>query len=213
MQRRNMITTAIGVCVLGLAVTVGGGRADAQAPVPEAGKFVTELSQRAVANLTVPNISDTERADRFRAILEQAFDVPLIARFTLGRYWRLASDAERAEYMKLFEDYLVQNYGTRFKEYTGENLRVDQTRAGQDNEALVLSTLVRTTGGPVSVMWRLRRDGATFKIIDVVVEGVSMAITQRDDYAAVIQQAGGKVAALLNTLRDKMTVASAAPTQ
>lgn len=200
MKRRNFATTV--AVVAGVGGLLGRARfAVAQISAPDAARFIKDLSVKAIADLTDLSLNDVERARRFDALLRENFDVPEIGRFVLGRFWRMATEAERAEYLKLFEGYLVQIYAKRFKEYTGENLRVDQTRPGNDNEIVVLSTIVRSQIGPAQVAWRLRREGAGFRIVDVSVEGVSLALTHRDDFAAVIQRGGNKVEALLVMLR------------
>jgi phospholipid transport system substrate-binding protein len=177
--------------------------------VPEAGEFLSGLASKAIAGLTDKSIPPTERATRFRVLLTEGFDVPTIARFVLGRYWRTATEDERAEYLKLFEDFIVQSYASRFTEYAGENIRVTMSRAGSDGEVTVYTDLVRPSGPPVKVEWRTRRESGSFKIVDVIVEGVSMGITQRDDFSAAIQRGGGKVEALITILRDKVKTAQA----
>lgn len=178
------------------------------APSPEAGEFIVGLADKAIAGLTDFNVPLTERTARFRALLNQGFDVQHIGRFVLGRFWRTASDAERSEYLQLFEDFVVHSYATRFREYAGENLRVVHTRTAADAEVFVLTDLVRPSGPPIRVEWRLRRDDPGFKVVDVLVESVSMSITQRDDFSATIQRAGGRVEGLLAVLRDKVRTAS-----
>ncbi len=177
-------------------------------PSPEAGDFIMALADKAIAGLTDFNVPLPERTTRFRVLLNEGFDVQHIGRFVLGRFWRSASEEERAEYLRLFEDFIVHSYATRFREYAGENLKVVGTRAAADGEAYVLSDLLRPSGPPVRVEWRLRRDNSGFKIVDVLVESVSMSITQRDDFSATIQRAGGRVEGLLTVLRDKVRTAS-----
>lgn len=172
------------------------------ATASEAGAFVATLADSAVAKVTDKALAAEERKTRFRALFLDGFDVPAIARFVLGRYWRLATDAERGEYLKLFEDAIVETYAHRFADYSGEQLRVLSTRAA-DGEAFVFSEMIRPTGAPVKVDWRLRREGTSFKITDIVIEGVSMGVTQRDDFSAVIQRSGGKIEGLLASLREK----------
>ena len=173
-------------------------------PSPEAGEFIMALADKAITGLTDFNVPLSERSTRFRVLLNEGFDVQHIGRFVLGRFWRTASEAERAEYLQLFEDFIVHSYATRFREYAGENLKVMGTRSAPDGEAYVLTDLVRPSGPPVRVEWRLRRDSSGFKVVDVLVESVSMSITQRDDFSATIQRAGGKVEGLLAVLRDKV---------
>lgn len=188
--------------LLTLAAMAGGAPQPARAAEPTA--FVTDLADKAITRLTAKELNQGARNAEFRKLLVGNFDVPAIGRFVLGRYWREANDAQRAEYMKLFEDLLVITYGSRFAEYGGEKLKVQQARNVGSDDVLVGSEVQRPTGPPVKVDWRVRKSGDTLKIIDVIIEGVSMAVTQRDDYAAVIQRNGGKIDGLLSSLRDKV---------
>lgn len=179
----------------------------AAASVPEAGSFISNLADEAIAGVTDTSISDEERVRRFRELLKVKFDVPQIARFVLGRYWRVASPEERDTYTQLFEDYIVQTYASRFREYNNENLKVQNATRNPDGDVMVVSNIERN-GPPIRVEWKLQADGKTFKIVDVVIEGVSMAVTQRDDFAATIQARGGKVAGLIDALRQKTRTAT-----
>lgn len=195
------------LAVAPLAPAAAQARPGAVAAAPEAGEFIVKLADRAIAGLTDANVAKPDREQRFRRLLNEGFDVAHIARFVLGRYWRVASETERAEYLRLFEDFIVNSYAQRFGEYAGENLKVTNTRAAAD-DVTVFSDLLRPNGPAVKVEWKLRRDGSSFRIVDVVVEGVSMSITQRDDFSATIQRSGGKVEGLLAVLRDKIKTTS-----
>ncbi|HEX9461116.1 MAG TPA: ABC transporter substrate-binding protein [Alphaproteobacteria bacterium] len=179
----------------------------ARPTVPEASRFISALADEAIHGVTDTSITDPERIQRFRELLRLKFDIPSVSRFVLGRYWRAATPEERTEYTQLFEDYIVQTYATRFREYRGEGLRVGNATQASDQEILVVSNIVRD-GPPIRVEWKVRPDGNTFKIVDVIVEGVSMAVTQRDDFAATIQARGGKVAGLIEALKQKVRTAS-----
>ena len=125
----------------------------------------------------------------------------------LGRYWRVATAEERDEYVKLFQDYVVQIYASRFQDYNGEKLKVDAAWRADDG-AVVTTSILRQSGPPVKVDWKLRGAAPAFKIVDVMVEGVSMSVTQRDDFAAAIQAHDGNVAGLIDMLRQKIQTAS-----
>ena len=178
-----------------------------EAAVPEAGKFISGLANEAIAGLADKSLSTEQRAERFRTLLTSDFDMPTIARFVLGRYWRVATPQERDEYVRLFQDYVVQIYASRFQGYNGEQLKVDAARRDDDG-AIVSSSILRPSGPPVKVDWKLRGAAPGFKIVDVMVEGVSMSVTQRDDFAAAIQAHGGKVAGLIDMLKQKIQTAS-----
>jgi phospholipid transport system substrate-binding protein len=220
MSSRIAAALAAGVLISALAVFANAPQAVAQqalsqqaqgrgaaASAPEAGSFITNLATEAIQGVTDKSISDEERVRRFRELLKIKFDVPQIARFVLGRYWRTATPDERDTYTQLFEDYIVQTYADRFHQYNGEGLKVVNATRGQDDDVVVISNIERN-GPAVRVEWKLHPEGSTFKIVDVMVEGVSMAVTQRDDFAATIQARGGKVAGLIDALRQKTRTAS-----
>lgn len=165
--------------------------------------FVEGLGKKALSSLTDPSLTKDEREKRVRSLLNSYFDVGTIARFTLGTNWRNASDAEKKEYTKLFENMIVSTYAQRFSEYSGQELQVGKSTQASDRDTVVSSQIIQKNGPPVSVDWRVRNSGGNMKIIDVIVEGVSMSVTQRADFASVIQNGGGKVEALLQTLRER----------
>jgi phospholipid transport system substrate-binding protein len=196
----------LAVCVAGAAWACGAGTASAQgAPqqVPAAQAFVERLAQRAIEGLTAREIDTAERTKRFRELLTEAFDVPKIGRFALGAAWRTANAADREAYLKAFEDFIVATYATRFADYGGEQIRVVSSRRLDEGEAAVGTMFERARGEPVRVDWRLAPDGQSWKIIDVIIEGVSMAITQRDDFASTVQRNGGRIGPLVDQLREK----------
>lgn len=178
----------------------------ADTAAPEAGQFISALADQAIAGLADKSLSTTQRVQKFREVLATDFDMPAIARFVLGRYWRVATPQERDEYVKLFQDYIVQIYATRFQGYNGEKLKVEAAYRAEDG-AIVTTSILRESGPPVKVDWKLQGAAPSFKIVDVMVEGVSMSVTQRDDFAAAIQAHGGKVAGLIDMLRQKVQTA------
>ncbi|MCC7275171.1 MAG: ABC transporter substrate-binding protein [Alphaproteobacteria bacterium] len=172
--------------------------ATAAAQTPRA--LIETLGDKAIKSLT-GNVPRAEREQRFQTLLRDGFDVEAIGRFTLGRYWRQATPEQQAEYLKLFERFIVQAYAARFAEYTGEQFRVTGERPDGD-VVLVQSEIFKAGAPPTKVEWRVAHNSAP-KIVDVVVEGVSMAVTQRSEFAAVIQRSGGSVDGLLAALRSK----------
>ena len=177
--------------------------APTQAATSEASQFVNTLASDTIAVLSNDKISDGERQEAFRTLLTQGFDLPLIARFVVGRYWRSASEAEKAEFMATFEDYLVVSYAARLGNYSGQVLRVVNDRDVDGNDVMVASEIQQGTAPAIKVDWRLRRTENTWRIIDIAVEGVSMAVAQRSEFGAVIRAKGGKLPALTQVLRAK----------
>lgn len=195
MVRRLFLSVAVGLLAL------GAGLAPSAAQSPEA--FVRIVAQRAIDQLSVKDLLEGERESRFRALLNEHFDIHEIGRFALGLYWRQATDQQKAEYQKLFEEFVVQSYSHRFKDYSGEQFRVTQVVDAAGSDKLVQTEIVRPHGNPIRLNWRVRPSPNSFRIVDVVLEGISMSTTQRDEFAAVIRQNGGKVDGLLAALRKK----------
>lgn len=169
----------------------------------DAAGFISDLGQRTVRILAAKS-SEAERETKFRAIFEEGFDIPAIARFVLGGYWRTASEAQRRDFIALFEAYVVHAYTVRFNDYGGEQLKVTAARAEDEESSMVQSIIDRPSGAPpIKLAWRVNKTATGFKITDVIVEGVSMAVTQRQEFASVIQRNGGQLDALLKLLREK----------
>lgn len=166
--------------------------------------FIADLGDRAVRTLADGKLSDEDKKEKFRGLLREGFDIRTLGRFAVGRYWRKASKAQRNEYRELFTEYIVQTYAARFKQYSGEKLQVSEQRAAGKKDTIVKSQLIRPEGAPVRIEWRVRDRKHKLLVIDIIVEGVSMAITQRDEFSSVIRRGGGDFATLLAVLKEKI---------
>jgi phospholipid transport system substrate-binding protein len=169
--------------------------------------FMNQLWGRA-ADLLNNKIDPAIRLARFRELFNADFDCPGIARFVLGHYWRNASEEEQQEFVRLFGDYVVYVYTARLSNFGGETLKVRGSRS--DGDGLIVSTDVSSPGAttPLKIDWRLVADTGAYKISDVIVEGVSMAVTQRSEFASVVQRNGGQVRGLLAMMREKTASAA-----
>ena len=174
-------------------------RAEAQA---DAAAFIGGLAADAVPVLTNPAMPERDREQKFRELLDKGFDMQELARLVLGQYWRRASPEEQQEFVGLLESYLVQIYADRFSDFQNVALEVGSTRRDQDTQ-FVSSTMRQSNGPPVQLEWRVDQLDGRFVITDLVVEGVSMVITQRSEFASVIRQRGGQVDGLLQLLRQR----------
>jgi phospholipid transport system substrate-binding protein len=186
--------------VLATTVSVTAGAQGGKGEKTET--FIADLGDRALQVLVLDSQTPSERDEAFRSLLSEGFDLPLIGRYALGRYWRRATPEQRTEYRKLFEDFIVETYVARLGEYSGETLQVVTSRP-DDKDTIVTTEIVREGRPAIRVDWRVRNGDTEPKIVDVVVEGVSMLLTQRDEFASVIQRSGGSVEGLLSRLRDK----------
>ncbi|WP_316980420.1 MlaC/ttg2D family ABC transporter substrate-binding protein [Shumkonia mesophila] len=178
----------------------------------DAGRFVESLADRAVQSLTDGDISRPERVHRFRTLFNEHFAVEEIGKWVLGRYWRQATPAEQAEYLRLFEDYIVASYVDRFAAYTGEKLRIIKVLTEDGGGIIVFSEIFAMNGEQTAarVDWRIEEKDHHFKVVDLVAEGVSMSVTLRSDFASIVRREGD-LSGLLKVLRTKTATLEASP--
>lgn len=201
-------TFLMGALALSLAASALPSLASAEDADPR--KFIEGLADQAIVNVADQSISETERDARFRTLFSNSFDIPEIGKSVLARYWRTATPDQQQEFVKLFEDMTVLTWAKRFKTYNGEKLETLSSNHEGEKLWTVDTRLKRTQGQPIPVQWRLRETPQGLRIVDIVVEGVSMAITYRQDYTGALQSNGGKVDQLLVTMRTKVDQLKAA---
>jgi phospholipid transport system substrate-binding protein len=163
--------------------------------------FAQKVGDSAITDLTAPGITDSARVKRMRQLLVNIFDAEAVGRFVLGPYTRQASPEEFKEFLKLYEVYVAHNYAGLFKRYNGQ--KVEYTREQPTpNGNIVVNGIIRQVSGPdIGTELRLHKVGDTYKAIDLRIEGVSMPLTHRKQFASVIAQRGGKVSGLISALK------------
>lgn len=192
------IGRTVAIVLLLFAGLMATPRADAaQDPVT----FISNLGTQGMDALR------TGQDQRFRQLLETNFDLPAIGRFVLGPYSRMLSPAEFQTFVPLFGEYLARVYTTRLQRYADAPFRVVETKPY--GAATVVTSQVGPTGGgsPVRIDWYVENSGGRPLVTDVVVDGVSMKVTQRGEFASIIQRNGGNPQALLAVLRQQLAEA------
>jgi phospholipid transport system substrate-binding protein len=177
---------------------------DQQAFLQQSERFVAQLSNVAIQELVNPAVPRETRVVRFRQILQSSFDIDNVSRFVLGRYWRMATPEQRIEYRQLFEKLLVRLYEEKFQSYNGQTLTVTGSRLASGGDFALVSSRIKDPAAPqpINVEWRVVKGGGKPRIADVAVEGISMTLSQRQEFAAVIQRNGGSVESLLKVMRE-----------
>lgn len=168
-------------------------------------EFVKNVGNDIVKILADRGSNLDERRERFRAVLKTNFDIRSIGRFVLARHWRTLNDEQRSRFLNLFENALVENYASQFDNYNNESLEVKGARGSKEGGVIVQTEVIRPQGGkPLNVDWKVfhTKDGS-YKILDIVIDGVSLSNTQRSTYAATIQNNNGRIEALLESMEDK----------
>jgi phospholipid transport system substrate-binding protein len=208
MVSRLLIIWAVFVATVAWSAGNAGAHA---ADAAGAAAFLTALSERAIDQLTNDDVPEVEREKSFRTLLNEGFAIPAIGRFVLGRYWRVASEEERQAFLDAFEDVIVQRFLPLFAGYRGERLEIGEAKQESSNLFIVSTVISRPQGEAAQVLWRIRGADTRYQILDVGVEGVSMAITLRSEYGSFVQRQGGQVSVLVESLREKLARGAFAP--
>jgi phospholipid transport system substrate-binding protein len=169
--------------------------------VEKATAFVQQTGDRLVAIVNGTQAA----ADKRRAltqILETAVDIDGIARFCLGRFSRTASPDQQKRFIAAFHEVLVTNISSKLGEYRGVKLTVQRGRQ-QDDEAIVTTIVERPNNQPTTVDWVIEQPTAAPKIIDVIAEGTSLRLTQRQDYASYLARNNNDIDALINAMKQQ----------
>lgn len=168
-------------------------------------KYVQTLGDRAILELTDKSATDRERVMRMRALLLESFDVPAVSQFVLGTYWRQTTEDQRKEFIKLYSTVVSHTYAGLFKKYSGEQFKVQRERAVDDEITVVYAQIIQPSGAePIAIEITTKTEpSGEYKAVDIKVEGISMPLTHRKEYASVIQRNSGKVSELLKLLKQK----------
>lgn len=200
MNRRLLLSTPL--IAAGLVALPRAGRA--QVDPASAAAFIQGAGNELVAAINDPRLDLTRRRDRVAATLRRTIDVEGTGRFILGRYARQASPAELAEYNRLFDDIIVRNLSARFGEYRGVKFSLGRSQQRTEEDVLVNTIVERPNTPAFSLDWRVSEVGGHPRVVDVIAEGTSLRLTTRSEYSAVIQRNGGRVASLLDAMRNQI---------
>jgi len=201
-SRRRLVVMTAGLALLILSP----GPAPAATTPDGATAVIQDLAEGAWELLHRKDLDQRHRLDQLTQLLTSKTDVPLLSRLVLGRYWRELSEAQQAGYEKLFRAVVMRNLARRLDQYANgasgpldQHFRVVSEQPAGRNDVLVRTKVVTREGDSLNVDWRLRvRDGRPV-IIDMIVAGASLLVSQRSEFAAVIERSN--VDGLLTELR------------
>lgn len=200
LARRRLFSWALaGLALPAVIAPMRGARA-----ADAAAAFIQELGDEVVRVLRQGDLHGADRRAVLQDLLQTATDMELVGRLVLGRAWRTASEEQLEEYLQLFRGYALQTLIDRLNayDYDGETFEITGGRTVDERDAVV-TTVIRSPGHqPFRVEWRVRETGSRHAIIDVVIEGVSLVVSQRSEFAAVIGRSG--MDGLLAELRQRI---------
>lgn len=172
--------------------------------VHPAARKIEAMGAEVMATLNDPSLSREDRERRFREMLARDLDIPVLARFMLGRHWNKTSPETRDAYMEAFGGYLINRYASLLGGASQiERFHVEQVKSLPKGDTLVNTRIDRTGKNPILAAWRMReRDDGRIVIIDLMMEGFSMAQTQRQEFRSILRANDGRIEDLITALRE-----------
>ena len=169
----------------------------------EADVFVQSTVNRAAKTLG-GNLSKEERVEKLKDIARETVDIEGIGFYSLGANKKNLTSDQLSEYKKVFSEYFLKSFASRLAEYSNPEIEVNSKKIINKNYTIVSSTLVATESRPeVQIQWRVyTKDPDNLLIRDLIIEGLSLARTQKEEFSSIINSNDGKIEALLKNLSD-----------
>tara|TARA_A100001011_G_scaffold400341_1_gene514229 strand:+ start:1356 stop:1952 length:597 start_codon:yes stop_codon:yes gene_type:complete len=169
----------------------------------EADIFVQSTVNRAAETLG-GNLSKTERIEELKKIALDTVDITGIGFYSLGKHRKLMTGEKKEEYQKIFREYFLKSFSSRLAEYSNPVIEVNSKEKINENYTIVSSILVGTDKRPeIKIDWRIYTKNKDKPLIrDLIIEGLSLARTQKEEFNSIIQNSGGDVEALFESLRN-----------
>lgn len=194
-RRQALFATLIGA-IASPALAQGGAR-DLGAE-----QFVQARAQKIIGVLADKGLSNAQKNAAFHQAVDELADVPRITNFVLGKYARTITPEQKARFSTAFRAYAEGVYQNRLGDYHGETLKVTGSVVRKPGDVIVNTVVAGgQVGKPLPVAWRVLGSGGTWKVVDVQVSGVWLAITQQQDFVSTIDNAGGNIDVLISQLQ------------
>ena len=192
------------LCLLPLFLTALPARASDQ--IAAANNLITNMISEVETYLETDSGSIEKRTKNITKLLDTHFDLPAIARFSAGPYWRAANEQERSDYVQTMRDVMIGTVVRNFDQLSGLRFSTIDSQTKGENMVLVRGSFNDSTGKrpPVSVGWRVITPAmAPAKVLDVEIENISMLVTQKQENITIIRQNEGRFSALIEAMRKR----------
>ena len=200
--RRLGLRLVLGMLICAAALTASAKDETAEAQLVEAPRaMVEDTLERVLAILNDRESTSESRRARIEAIADEVFDFETMSKLSMARNWKRLSKAQRPEFVREFRQHLSRNYGSRLDRYQQTDVEVVGARVEPRNDVTVLSKVVGGQFDGVKMNYRVRNRTGEWKVIDVVIEGVSLVGNFRSQFAEVMSRGGADE--LLHQLRTR----------
>ncbi len=181
------------------------GNARAEIDAAKAETFVKDVTTEGIEKIINADVSQAEKDQRFAELFNRALDLDFIGQFVLGRNWRVATPQQRKDFITVYRQLNISTWSKRFDEFKGKDfIFKGSSPSTSKGQVFVNSVVPMDQGEPAKVLWRVREKNGQYKIVDIVIENVSLAITARNEYTAFIKNNPGGIDALIANLKSKI---------
>ena len=165
--------------------------------------FIQSTVNRA-SQILSKNISKEEKINELKSVAKETVDIKGVGFYSLGSARKNLNDSQKIEYSKLFEDYFLKSFSSRLAEYTNPEIEVNDKKVLNKNYTIVNSLLVATSERPeVKIDWRVyTKDPESPLIRDLIIEGLSLARTQKEEFSSILNSNDNDINALFKTLEE-----------
>ncbi len=167
--------------------------------------FIKKITNQGIEELINSNVSEKEKQERFTKLFNEDLDLDFIGKFVLGRYWRTASQKQQKDFIDVYRKLNIQTWSARFNEFKGKHFEFDGVEDSKSADQVFVNTKVpMEEGNPAIVKWRVKETNGKMKIVDIIIENVSLAQTSRSEYTAYIKNSPNGIDGLINDLKKRL---------
>lgn len=186
------------------AALFAAGAANAEVNAQKAEDFIKQVTTEGIEEIINSDVSLEEKDARFAKLFNEYLDLDFIGRFVLGRYWKTSTPKQRTAFIDVYREMNIKTWSKRFDEFKGKTFIFKGTTASNSaNQIFVNTEVPMEQGAPAKVVWRVKETDGKFKVVDIIIENVSLAITARNEYTAYIKKSPDGVDGLIANLRQK----------
>lgn len=180
-------------------------QANAAIDSTEAENFIKKTTQQGIEELINSKVSEAEKKARFTKLFNEDLDLDFIGKFVLGRYWKTSTPKQRTDFIDVYRKLNIQTWSERFNEFKGKHFEFLGTESSKSADQIFVNTQVpMDEGAPASVKWRLKETNGRLRIVDIVIENVSLAQTARSEYTSYIKKSPNGIDGLIKDLRARL---------
>ena len=176
---KKFLSYVLGIC---MALTMSAHAANISATT-----FVSNVVDDIIHNVLETEDTQEVKAAAFEERVLKAIDTQAIAKTVLAQYWKTATPKEKDDFIQAFKDMAVKATSEKFNLYTGQKMQFFSERPAQGKNQVFVDSAVETEDKPIQVIWRVREKDGQYRIIDIVIEGVSMTLSYRNEYTSYLQ--------------------------